>query len=161
MKPGDIKPGYKPPRFVFLINRAQKAIARWIEARPDAWEGITGAQAGLLFVLAARDEAAIGEIAQALDVAPAAVTNLSKRMQAAGLVERVGDAFDARLTRLRLTAAGRQACARAKAVLAQLNARLAEGFSEDELQVVARWLEHSARVMQEDPEQDAGRDPQA
>lgn len=145
-----MRPGYKPPRFVFLVNRAQKAIARWIEGRPEAWEGISGAQAGLLFVLAARDEASIGEIAQALDVAPAAVTNLSKRMQAAGLVERVGDAFDARLTRLRLTVAGREAGDRAKAVLAQLNARLAEGFSEDELQVVARWLEHSARAMAED-----------
>lgn len=141
-----MKPGHKPPRFVFLINRAQKAIARWIEGRPDAWEGVTGAQAGLLFVLDARDEAAIGEIAQALDVAPAAVTNLSKRMQAAGLVERVGDAFDARLTRLRLSADGRQACKRAKAVLAELNARLTDGFSEDELRVVARWLEHSARI---------------
>lgn len=156
-----MRPGYKPPRFVFLINRAQKAIARWIEGRPEAWEGISGAQAGLLFVLAARDEAAIGEIAQALDVAPAAVTNLSKRMQAAGLVERVGDAFDARLTRLRLTAAGREAGDRARAVLAQLNARLTEGFSEDELQVVARWLEHSARVMGEEPEGEAGEAPRA
>lgn len=148
-----MRPGYQPPRFVYLVNRAQKAIARWIEGRPDAWEGITGAQAGLLFVLAARDEAAIGEIAQALDVAPAAVTNLSKRMQAAGLVERVGDALDARMTRLRLTAAGREASARAKAVLAQLNARLTEGFSEEELQVVARWLEQGARVMGQGPEQ--------
>ncbi len=150
-----MKPGHKPPRFVFLINRAQKAIARWIEGRPDAWEGVTGAQAGLLFVLDARDEAAIGEIAQALDVAPAAVTNLSKRMQAAGLVERVGDAFDARLTRLRLSADGRQACKRAKAVLAELNARLTDGFSEDELRVVARWLEHSARVTGQEQGRDA------
>lgn len=146
-----MKPGHKPPRFVFLINRAQKAIARWIEGRPDAWEGASGAQAGLLFVLAARDQASIGEIAQALDVAPAAVTNLSKRMQAAGLVERVGDAFDARLTRLRLSGEGRRACERARTVLAQLNARLTEGFSEDELQVVARWLEHGARVMDDPP----------
>jgi DNA-binding MarR family transcriptional regulator len=146
MKPGGMQPGARPPRLVYLVNRAQKAIARWIECRPDAWEGASGAQAGLLFVLAARNEAAVGEIAQALDVAPAAVTNLSKRMQAAGLVERVGDAFDARLTRLRLTAAGRQASDRAHAVLAELNAQLTAGFSQDELQVVARWLEHSARI---------------
>lgn len=140
----------RPPRFVFLINRAQKAIARWIERRDGAWDGISPAQVGLLFVLAARDEAAIGEIAQALDVAPAAVTNLSKRMQAAALVERVADEHDARLTRLRLTAAGVDASMRAKAVLAELNARLTAGFSAEEQQVVARWLEHSARVMGED-----------
>ena len=140
----------RPPRFVFLVNRAQKAIARWIERRDQAWDGISPAQVGLLFVLSARDEAAIGEIAQALDVAPAAVTNLSKRMQAAALVERIADEHDARLTRLRLTAAGIDASVRARAVLAELNERLTAGFSVQEQQVVARWLEHSARVMAED-----------
>lgn len=140
----------RPPRFVFLINRAQKAIARWIERRDEAWEGISPAQVGLLFVLAGRDEAAIGEIAQALGVAPAAVTNLSKRMQAASLIERVADGDDARMTRLRLTAAGLDASVRAKAVLAELNERLAAGFSVEEQQVVARWLEHSARIMGQD-----------
>lgn len=139
----------RPPRFVFLINRAQKAIARWIERRDEAWEGISPAQVGLLFVLAGRNEAAIGEIAQALGVAPAAVTNLSKRMQASALIERVADEHDARMTRLRLTAAGYDASVRAREVLAELNERLTAGFSVEEQQVVARWLEHSARVMGE------------
>ena len=138
------------PRFVFLVNRAQRAIMRWIEGRP-AWEGASAAQAGLLFLLAGRtsasDAASIGEIAAALEVAPAAVTNLSKRMEAAQLVERVADAHDARMTRLRLTEEGRAASAQAKTVLAQLNAQLCRGFSAEELQVVARWLEHSATVL--------------
>ncbi len=136
----------KRPRFVALLNRAQRALQRWIECRPEAWEGASAAQAGLLFLLASREEAAIGEVAQALEVAPAAVTNLSKRMQVAGLVERVGDPHDARLTRLRLTDAGRDASRQASAALAELNARLAAGFSDEELAVVARWLEQAARV---------------
>lgn len=137
---------HTPPRFVALVNRAQRAMQRWIEGRPEAWEGASAAQAGLLFLLAAREDAAIGEIAQALDVAPAAVTNLSKRMQAAGLVERVGDAHDARLTRLRLSEAGRAASRQATAALAELNAALRAGFTEQELAVVARWLEQAART---------------
>lgn len=140
----------KPPRFIYLVNRAQRAIGRWIERRPEAWDGISPAQAGLLFLLAARDEAAVGEIAQALDVAPAAVTNLSKRMQAAGLVERVADVRDGRLTRLRLTPAGAAASATAHAVLARLNARLAGDFTPDEQALVARWLDHAARVLSEE-----------
>lgn len=139
----------KPPRFVFLLNRAQRAVARWIERRPQAWEGISSAQVGLLFLLAARDEASIGDIAAALEVAPAAVTNLSKRMQAASLVERVGDARDGRLTRLRLTPAGQDASAQAHAVLDGLNARLLDGFSSGEAAVVARWLNHVATVLSE------------
>lgn len=134
------------PRFVQLLNRAQRALQRWIEARPEAWEGISAAQVGLLFVLKSRGDAAIGEIAAELGVAPAAVTNLSKRMQAGGLVERVADASDARLTRLRMTDDGRQAGIRAAGVLIELNERLADGFTDDELQVVARWLAQAAAL---------------
>jgi DNA-binding MarR family transcriptional regulator len=132
----------KPPRFVFLLNRAQKALQRWIETRPQAWDGISAAQAGLLFFLTARDQATVGEIAAALDVAPAAVTNLSKRMEAAQLVARTSDASDGRITRLHLTAAGVQASAHAGAVLKDLNQRLTAGFSAAELATVERWLAH-------------------
>jgi len=136
------------PRFVQLLNRAQRALQRWIEARPEAWDGISAAQVGLLFVLQSRREegAPIGEIAAELGVAPAAVTNLSKRMQAAGMVERVADAGDARLTRLQMTDAGANAGARAGAVLVELNARLSEGFTPEELQTVARWLSQAAAL---------------
>jgi DNA-binding MarR family transcriptional regulator len=144
-------PPAKPPgrpRFVQLLNRAQRALQRWIEARPESWEGISAAQVGLLFVLQSRqgEPAAVGEIAAELGVAPAAVTNLSKRMQAAGMVERVADARDARLTRLQMTAAGADASARAGEVLVELNACLTEGFTPDELQTVARWLRQAAAL---------------
>ena len=132
------------PRFVFLVNRAQRAMMRWIEGRPEAWQGASAAQAGLLFLLAGRDAASIGEIASALEVAPAAVTNLSKRMEAASLVERIADEHDARLTRLRLTNDGMAASAQAKSVLAELNTTLCRGFTPEELQTVARWLDHAA-----------------
>jgi len=133
----------KPPRFILLVNRAQRAILRWIEARPQAWEGASAAQAGLLFLLAGRGAASIGEIAAALDVAPAAVTNLSKRMEGAGLVERIADEHDARMTRLRLTQAGIAASAQATSALAELNKTLCQGFTPEELRTVARWLEHA------------------
>ena len=134
------------PRFVQLLNRAQRALQRWIEARPESWEGISAAQVGLLFVLRARGDAAVGEIATELGVAPAGVTNLSKRMQAAGMVERVADARDARLTRLRMTGSGQEASTRAGEVLVELNARLSEGFTPEELQTVARWLAQAAAL---------------
>lgn len=130
------------PRFVFLLNRAQRRLQRWIETREAAWDGISSAQVGLLFFLASRNQASIGEIAQALEVAPAAVTNLSKRMEASGLVERVADANDGRMTRLQLTRAGARSSEQSGEVLARLNRRLGEGFTEAELAVVARWLNH-------------------
>lgn len=137
-----------PPRFVFLLNRAQKAVQRWVETRPGAWDGASSAQAGLLFLLQSRPEATIGEIATALQVAPAAVTNLSKRMQAADLVERVSDSSDARMTRLRLTTAGAAAGVQAQQALQELNLRLKANFTDDELAVVARWLGQAATLDQ-------------
>lgn len=142
----------KPPRFVFLLNRAQKVLQRWIETRPQAWDGISSAQAGLLFLLASRREpATVGDIAKGLQVAPAAVTNLSKRMQAANLIERVDDDVDKRITRVRLTVQGEDASRQAHAVLQDLNARLTAGFTPDELDVVARWLAQVADLERDLP----------
>lgn len=137
------------PRFVMLLNRAQRVVQRWVETRPEAWDGVSSAQAAMLFFLASRDGAAIGEIAQALQVAPAAVTNLSKRMEALELIERVADADDGRLTRLRLTSDGKRAKDQATLVLADLNARLSDGFSKDELATVARWLAQAVALENE------------
>jgi DNA-binding MarR family transcriptional regulator len=136
--------GPRRPRLFFLLNHAQRSLQRWVETRPDGWEGMSSAQAGALFVLASRGSATVGEIAAELKVAPAAVTNLSKRMQDAGLVERYADEHDARLTRLRMTAAGEKAAALARTALAGLNERMTAGFSEAELETVARWLERVA-----------------
>jgi DNA-binding MarR family transcriptional regulator len=133
------------PRFIFLLNCAQRSMQRWIESRPNAWDGVSSAQVGLLFLLASQEHASIGEIAQELHVAPAAVTNLSKRMQALDLVERISDDKDGRLTLLRLTSFGQKACGQAKVVLKDLNTRLTAGFSREELDTVARWLEQVGR----------------
>ena len=109
----------KQPRFVFLLNRAQRILQRWVENHPQGWDGISSAQAGVLFLLASRGSATIGEIAAELKASPAAVTNLSKRMQAAS---------------------------GARLALAGLNERITRGFSDAELAVVARWLEQVAEL---------------
>jgi DNA-binding MarR family transcriptional regulator len=71
-------------------------------------------------------------------------------MQAAGLVERFADETDARLTRLRATSEGERAASSARVALAGLNARLTRGFSDDELAVVARWLEQVGALEKDD-----------
>lgn len=127
-------------RLVYLLNVGQRRLNRWIEARLADRGAISAAQAGALFYLARHDGASIGELAQTLDLAASAMTGLADRLVRAGLLERRRDAEDGRAVRLHLTAAGRSALKAANAELAPLNARLAEGFSEAELAVVARWL---------------------
>lgn len=127
-------------RLIFLLNAGHRRVQRWIEGKMAAKGGLTAAQSGVLFYLGERDGALIGEAADALDLAPSAMTGLIDRMTRAELVERQADPKDGRAMRLRLTAKGRAARQAAKAGLDGVNAHLTEGFTDEEIGVVARWL---------------------
>ncbi len=126
-------------RLVFLLTVAQRRLQRWMAARPQA-DGVTAAQTGLLFVLGRQDGVLMGKAGAALDLGPPGISGLVDRMTAANLIRRRADPDDGRAWRLWLTPAGRAALAQAKAGLVEVNARLTEGFSEAEIDVVARWL---------------------
>jgi len=129
----------REPRLVFLLNVAQRRLHRWMAARAHVG-GVTAAQSGLLFILGQRDGALMGEAGAALDLGPPGISGLVDRMTAANLIKRRADPDDGRAWRLWLTPAGRAAMAQSKAGLAEVNARLTEGFSEAEIDIVARWL---------------------
>ena len=126
-------------RLVFLLNVAQRRLQRWMAVRSEK-NGVTAAQSGLLFILGKRDGALIGEAGAALDLGPPGISGLVDRMAALGLIERRADPEDGRAWRLWLTPAGRVALAQSKAGLVEINARLADGFTDVEIDVVARWL---------------------
>lgn len=127
-------------RLIFLLNAGHRRVQRWIEGKMAAKGGLTAAQSGVLFYLGEQDGALIGEAADALDLAPSAMTGLIDRMTRAELVERQADPKDGRAMRLRLTAKGRAARQAAKAGLDGVNAHLTEGFTDEEIGVVVRWL---------------------
>ena len=126
-------------RLVFLLNVAQRRLQRHVAVRSGD-SGVTAAQSGLLFVLGQRDGVPMGEAAAALDLNPPGISGLVDRMTAARLIQRRADPEDGRTWRLWLTPAGRAALAQTKAELARINARLTDGFSDAEIEVVARWL---------------------
>ncbi|MEH2515393.1 DNA-binding MarR family transcriptional regulator [Bradyrhizobium sp. AZCC 1610] len=126
-------------RLVFLLNVAQRRLQRWMAAQTQQC-GVTAAQSGLLFVLGQRDGVLMGEAGAALDLGPPGISGLVDRMTAANLIRRRADPDDGRAWRLWLTPSGRTALAQSKAGLIEVNARLTEGFSEAEIDVVARWL---------------------
>jgi DNA-binding MarR family transcriptional regulator len=126
-------------RLVFLLSVAQRRLQRWIAAQAQQ-SGVTAAQSGLLFVLGQRDGVLMGEAGAALDLGPPGISGLVDRMTAANLIRRRADPDDGRAWRLWLTPTGRTALAQSKAGLTEVNARLTEGFSEAEIDVVARWL---------------------
>jgi DNA-binding MarR family transcriptional regulator len=130
---------YREHRLVFLLNVAQRRLQRWMAARTQG-SGVTAAQFGLLFVLGKRDGVLMGEAGAALDLGPPGISGLVDRMTAAELIERRADPDDGRAWRLWLTPAGRAALVQSKAGLSEVNARLTEGFSRAEIDIIARWL---------------------
>jgi len=126
-------------RLVFLLNVAHRRLQRWVATTTER-NGATAAQSGLLFILGQRDGALMGEAGAALDLGPPGISGLVDRMTTAGLIERRADPDDGRAWRLWLTPAGRVALAQSKAGLAEINARLTEGFTDAEIEIVARWL---------------------
>jgi len=132
--------GSKPDRrLIFLLNVAYRRVQRHVTALTKD-SGVTSAQSGLLFVLGRRDGALMGEAGAALDLGMPGISGLVERTVEAGLIEKRADPDDGRAWRLWLTAPGRRALARAKAGAAELNARLMEGFTDAEIDTVARWL---------------------
>src|SRR4029450_5750180 len=126
-------------RLVFLLNVAQRRLQRWMAGRARGG-GVPPPQSGLLFILGQRDGVLMGEAGAALDLGPPGISGLVDRMTAANLIERRADPDDGRAWRLWLTPAGRAALAQSKTGLTEINARLTDGFSEAEIDVVARWL---------------------
>jgi DNA-binding MarR family transcriptional regulator len=128
-------------RLIFLLNVAQRRLQRFLAAQTQKG-GVTAAQSGLLFVLGKRDGVLMGEAGRALDMGLSGISGLSDRMVEADLIEKRADPDDGRAFRLWLTPQGRKALARTKAGVAELNARLTQGFSDAEIDTVARWLTH-------------------
>jgi DNA-binding MarR family transcriptional regulator len=65
-------------------------------------------QAGVLWALGSRDALSQRELAEIVRLAPPTITAMLQRMERAGLVERWSDEDDQRVTRIRLTEAGRE-----------------------------------------------------
>ena len=126
----------KNHRLVYLLSVAQRRVQRAVTASSES--AVSPAQAGLLFVLGRRDGVVMG--GAALDLGPAGISGLVDRTAAAGLVERRADESDARAWRVFLSSKGRKSLRRAKGAARAMNVRLADGFSDEEIDVVARWL---------------------
>lgn len=146
------------PRLIFLLNSAQRRLQQWMTQQTEAASGLiqqapTPAQSGVVFALSKADGATMGELAQVLDLTPSAVSGLVQRMEVLDWVARHPCPEDGRTQRVWLRPAGQKLLPLLKQATTRINARLTEGFSEEELRTVARWLTHVQQLDQVDPTQ--------
>ena len=143
--PGAVRTA-KPPRLFFLTLTAERRLRRWLAARGGE-RGISASAGGVLLHLAGHPGASTGEVAEAVQASPAGLSGLLSRMEASGFITRTPDPSDARTIRLDLTPGGREALGVVREALNELNTRINEGFSAEELATVARWLRHVSTTL--------------
>jgi DNA-binding MarR family transcriptional regulator len=92
-----------------LATRLRAAVTRMNRRlRQQSLGGLSPAQGSALGSVSRLGTPTLGELATAEQVQPPTMTRLVASMEAAGLVERQGDAADGRICRVRLTAEGRR-----------------------------------------------------
>jgi MarR family transcriptional regulator, organic hydroperoxide resistance regulator len=128
-------------RIYFTLNQAQHRLRKAVDRRCLAETGASSAQLGAMYFIRDHEPCAQSEIAGAFGQDESAATGMLARMEKAGFILRERDADDRRVTRVRLSAAGRGALERADGLLGEFNARLAKGMSRQDLAVVRRFLQ--------------------
>ncbi|MFD0705020.1 MarR family winged helix-turn-helix transcriptional regulator [Alloscardovia venturai] len=82
-----------------------------------------------------------GQIAEKLEVTPASVTQLIKKLEYAGTAERIKSEEDYRVTLVRLTDRGKNLLQTRAALIEQVQTELFDGFSDDDIHQLSSYLD--------------------
>lgn len=135
-------------RLFLLLNRAQHALQKRVDAEALRRTGLTSAQMGVLLHLLRHDGCLLKELGEGLGLKNAAMTGLVARTESTGCCERRESPDDGRATQVFLTAKGRKKLALVARLNDELNRLLREGFSDEEVDVVLRFLNEVLRKSQ-------------
>lgn len=127
-------------RFFYLLNLARHRVFKHADRVAQEQLGLSAAQLGALTVIGARPGRSQRELARTLGYNESAITALMRRMSEAELIVRTSSEVDRRVMTIDLSEKGRALVSASKPLLGRFQARLTEGFTEDELDVVARFL---------------------
>lgn len=130
----------RPPRLFHLMSQAQHRLLKSTDSAFKDALGISTTQLGVLFLLQKNPGAMPKDVSHGLGINTSAITALIGRMEEAGLVRREPSDQDGRAVRLFATADGLAKATAARPILARLNARLTQNFSEREIGTIGRFL---------------------
>lgn len=109
--------------------------------------GIHFGQARVLTALMEQGELTQRMIGEGLDIKPATVTNMVKRMEASKLIERRRDVNDDRIIIVTLTAKGKKAAEFALTVMAQIEDDIRSELSRKDIDTLRNPLERIRNVL--------------
>ena len=127
-------------RLFFLINNVRHRMFKFADVQCEQHLGISVTQAAALFFIAKNEGCLQKALSQATGLNHSAVTGLVGRMEKNGLIERKPCQEDGRASRLYLTLKGGELIPPATSLLRDLNEKLTEDFSVEEIETVVRFL---------------------
>lgn len=127
-------------RLFYLLNIARHRVYKNADQRSEEALGISVTQIGALLLVAGDEGCLLKDLARSLNLNNSALTGLAGRMEQKGLLERRPCEQDGRASRLYLTELGRSKIDSAKPLITELNERMTEGFTDDEVDVILRFL---------------------
>ncbi|HVJ93247.1 MAG TPA: MarR family transcriptional regulator [Labilithrix sp.] len=127
-------------RLFLLLNRAQHALKSYVDAEALKETGLTSAQMSVLLYLAKHDGCLLKELGEGLGLKNAAMTGLVARTESTGCCRRRESPEDGRATQVFLTPKGRATLAKVARLNDDLNRLLREGYSDEDIDLVLRFL---------------------
>ena len=133
--------GQRPRSPVELILRVSRTHKRVAERR-IAELGIHGGQHHMLMILSYMGQIpAQNELARRMDISPASVANMLKRLETGGYIERRVGPSDGRRNEVRITEKGGEVVERSKRIFEEVDQRMFEGFTSEETEQLRAALE--------------------
>ena len=136
-----MKPSENPPTRIAWKVRDVFHRHRYLMKNIHARFGLHIAQPRILFVIARLNGSTQSQIAEEMQVSPASLSMSIKRMQKAGLLEKVQDEHDLRCNKIRLSPMGQAAMDNSLQGLMQMDNQMMQGFSETEIEQLGSYLD--------------------
>lgn len=128
-------------QILFRLNLAQRTLMKWIDREMQEKIGGSATQIAALFYLMENDGCLLVDLSRELLQNKSAITTLVERMERNCLLQKVPSPTDKRASQLFLTVKGRELGTKALPFVTAYDQILANGFNDNELTVVIRFLD--------------------
>ena len=130
-------------RIMYQLNCAHLAVSRAIDQALRSSYDLSLPQQGILFALAGQQDLPISRLAEMMRMSKSSLTSLVDRLEQRGLVQRQSSAIDGRSTLVSSTQKGMAIVAKTGPITNAINQALLEPFTEEEQQIISRFLKHT------------------
>lgn len=130
------------PQLFFKLNLAQRTLMKWVDREMLEKVGGSATQIAALFYLLENDGCLLVDLSRELLQNKSAITTLVERMEKNLLLTKVPSLTDKRAFQLFLTAKGKEMGQMALPFVAVYNNQLSDGFDNNELTVITRFLDN-------------------